>query len=284
MADGGDEDRIYTFGYSPAAVGMMESRSADKNARFFLDHLKPGMQVLDIGCGPGSITVGLAAAVTPGQAVGVDIEPSQVALGKDRAASLGLDNCRFETGSVYDLPLADDSMDAIFGHTILMQFGELDPVLAEVKRVLKPGGLVGFREVDFGASLYHSETSAMGFVMRTLRRTILHNDGNPDIGRALPAILTNAGFEILSAAATYACAATPAAKAGMYATTAQLWDQADFVAQAESLGWIDPAERSAMAKRLEREAADPGSFTATSYAEVVARAEPAGQGGLKTHN
>lgn len=153
MADEGDEDRIYAFGYSPAAVGMMESRSVDANARFFLDHLEPGMHVLDIGCSPGSITVGLAAAVTPGQVVGIDIEPSQVALGQDRAASLGLGNCRFETGSVYDLPLPDHSMDAVFGHTILMQFSELDPVLAEVKRVLKPGGLVGFREIDLdGAS------------------------------------------------------------------------------------------------------------------------------------
>ena len=246
------------------------------------------MDMLDIGCGPGSITLGLAAAVTPGQVVGIDIEPSQVALGQDRAASLGLGNCRFETGSVYDLPLPDHSVDAVFGHTILMQFGELDPVLAEVKRVLKPGGLVGFREVDIGASLYHAETSALREVMWTLRRAILHNDGNPDIGHALPAILAkagfdyccvhasyalaDAGFDILSAAATYSCAATPAAKAGMYAAMTRLWEQADFVAQAETLGWISSAERSAVVKRLELEAADPGSFSGTSYAEVVARA------------
>ena len=271
MTDGGDEGRIYAFGYSPAAVEMMESRSADTSARFFLDHLRPGMDMLDIGCGPGSITLGLAAAVTPGQVVGIDIEPSQVALGQDRAASLGLGNCRFETGSVYDLPLPDHSVDAVFGHTILMQFGELDPVLAEVKRVLKPGGLVGFREVDIGASLFHAETSALREVMWTLRRAILHNDGNPDIGHALPAILADAGFDVLSAAATYSCAATPAAKAGMYEAMTRLWEQADFVAQAETLGWIGSAERSAVVKRLEQEAADPGSFSGTSYAEVVAR-------------
>ena len=90
MGEGRDKDRVYTFGYSPAAVGMLRSRPAKVAARFFLSHLTPGMCVLDLGCGPGSITVGLAAAAAPGDIIGIDIEPSQVALGRDRAASLGL--------------------------------------------------------------------------------------------------------------------------------------------------------------------------------------------------
>ncbi len=270
MAGKDGADRVYVFGYSPAAVGMMENRSAEGNARFFLDHLKPGMSVLDMGCGPGSITVGIAAAVAPGEVVGIDIEPSQIMLGRDRAASLGLQNCRFETGSVYDLPFGDRTVDAVFGHTILMQFRDLDPVLGEIKRVLKPGGLIGFREIDIGASLFHSETSAIRDVMTILRRSILHNDGNPDIGRALPRLLADAGFNIRSAAAAYNCATTPEAKAGMYEMMAQLWKQSEFVARAESDGWISPSARRAMTDRLEQEAGDPGSFSGTTYAEVVA--------------
>jgi ubiquinone/menaquinone biosynthesis C-methylase UbiE len=271
MDAAGIDEKVYAFGYSPAAVAMMESRSAESNAGFFIDHLTPGMRVLDIGCGPGSITVGLAEAVAPGEAVGVDIEPSQVALGRERAASLGLDNCRFETGSVYELPLADGSVDAVFGHTILMQFRDIGPVLEEVKRVLKPGGLVGFREIDVGASLFHSEESALRQVFWTLRRVVLHNDGNPDIGHALPGILAQAGLDILSANATYACASTPQAKVGMYAAMARLWEQGDFVNQAESQGWIDAKTRSEMVERLEREAADPSSLSGTAYVAVVAR-------------
>ena len=265
------KDRIYAFGYSPAAVGMMESRSAEQNAGFFASKLTPGMSVLDIGCGPGSITVGLAAVVSPGEVTGIDIEPSQIALGQSRAESLGLKNCRFQTGSVYDLPIADHSVDAVFGHTILMQFRDLAPVLAEVRRVLKPGGLIGFREVDFGASLYHSEDSAVRKVLSTLRQTILHNDGNPDVGHALPSIVSGAGFEIVSASATYTCAATPKAKLGMYGVMERLWEQADFVAQAESLGMISAEERAEMAGRLQQEAAEPGSFSGSTYVEVIAR-------------
>lgn len=271
MSEFDDKDQVYAFGYSQAAVGMMESRSAKANAQFFLDHLEPGMRVLDVGCGPGSITVGLASAVAPGEVIGVDIEPSQIALGQTRASSLGLKNCHFETGSVYDLPHEDQSFDAVFGHTILMQFKELGPVLTEIKRVLKPRGLIGFRELDFGASLYHCETSALREVLSTLRQSILHNDGNPDIGRKLPSLLANSGFNILSAAATYACATTPQAKVGMYGAMAKLWEQSDFVAQAEAHGWISSSDRSKMTSRLEQEGNDPGSFSGTSYAEVIAR-------------
>jgi 2-polyprenyl-3-methyl-5-hydroxy-6-metoxy-1,4-benzoquinol methylase len=67
---------IYTFGYGPTAVQIMTSRSAEDSARFFLPYLRAGMRVLDCGCGPGSITVGLAQAVTPGEVVGIDVEPS----------------------------------------------------------------------------------------------------------------------------------------------------------------------------------------------------------------
>ena len=271
MSEFDDKDQVYAFGYSQAAVGMMESRSAEANAQFFLDHLEPDMRVLDVGCGPGSITVGLAAAVASGEVIGVDIEPSQIALGQNRASSLRLKNCRFEIGSVYDLPLEDQSLDAVFGHTILMQFSDLGPVLTEIMRVLKPCGLIGFREIDFGASLYHCETSALREVMSTLRRSILHNGGNPDIGRELPSLLANAGFDILSAVATYACATTPQAKVGMYGAMAKLWEQSDFVAQAEAHSWINSRDRSTMTSRLEQEGNDPGSFSGTSYAEVIAR-------------
>ena len=269
MGSKDDSDRFYSFGYGPTAVAMMQSRSAEENAEFFLEHLQPGMHVLDLGCGPGSITVGLAAAVAPGETIGIDIEPSQVELGQENAASRGLANCRFQVASVYELPIADHTIDAVFGHTILMQFSDTGPVLGEVKRVLKPGGLVGFSEIDIGASLFHSEESAQRDVLFILRRSIFHNDGNPDIGRSLPGVVANAGFEIISTRATYNYSPTPESKARRYATLKRLWQEATFVDQAEALGWIDKTIRAALPERLDREAADPASFAAVCYVEVV---------------
>lgn len=123
------DGRVYAFGYSEAAVEMMGARTAQIQAGFLLPELAPDMSVLDIGCGPGSITVGLAEAVIRGRATGLDIEPSQIELARRRANEMGLGNCHFEVGSVFDLPFADNSFNVVFGHTILMQFRDLHPVL-----------------------------------------------------------------------------------------------------------------------------------------------------------
>jgi ubiquinone/menaquinone biosynthesis C-methylase UbiE len=85
--------------------------------------------------------------------VGIDVEPSQIALAQTSAAERGIANARFETGNVSALPFPDATFDAAFGHTIVMQFRDPVPALTEVYRVLKPGGVVGFREVDFDGNL-----------------------------------------------------------------------------------------------------------------------------------
>lgn len=229
------------------------------------------MRVLDLGCGPGSITVGLAEAVAPGLVTGIDIEASQVALGNKRAGEMALTNCHFETASINSLPIENDSVDAIFGHTILMQFHDLEPALAEIRRTLKPRALVGFREVDFGASIYHSDNSALRQAHYTLRRTIQENDGNPDLGHSLPSVIAAAGFQLISTDATYNCPKSPEQKAGMYALWSRLWSEGEFVEEAKSKGWLSDAKQADMAKRLQAEATEPGSFYGASFVCVVAR-------------
>ena len=80
----GDQN-LYTLGYSPTATQMMAGCAAASHAGFLLPYLRAGMQVLDCGCGPGSITLGLAEVVAPGTVVGIDLEPAQIALARTQA-------------------------------------------------------------------------------------------------------------------------------------------------------------------------------------------------------
>jgi len=271
MSARNSDGRVYAFGYSPAAVGLMENRSAAMNAAFVLPEISDDMSVLDIGCGPGSITVGLAALVPSGKAVGLDIEPSQIELANARAEEMGLANCGFDVGSALELPYPDASFDVVFGHTILMQFSNSEPVLNEVKRVLKPGGLAAFRELDFAASLFGPAGSAIETVWATLRRSILENDGYPDIGRDLPRLCTNSGLQVTWAKPVYFNAPTPKARAGMYAAMGDLWHQAGFVNDAVRAGWLTEADRLAVQDKLKAEAEDMAVLSSTTYVEVLAR-------------
>src|SRR5579859_5736201 len=120
MGDRGAETAAtYIHGHSPAVTSAMAGRSAEREGAFFLRHLRSGMRVLDVGCGPGSITVGFARAVAPSEVVGIDQEASAVAAATALAAAQSLPNARFEVANAAALPFPDGSFGAAFAHTLL---------------------------------------------------------------------------------------------------------------------------------------------------------------------
>ena len=128
----------YTPGYSAPILSFMEQRTADTHAGFFMPQLMTGWSVLDAGCGPGTITLGLARRVAPGVVTGVDIEDSQVAESREQARREGL-AVEFRKASVYDLPFPDHHFDAVFSHALLEHLADPNAALREFRRVLKAG-------------------------------------------------------------------------------------------------------------------------------------------------
>src|SRR5215470_5602381 len=83
-------------------------------AAFLAPHLRAGMRLIDCGCGPGSITIDLARAVVPGEAIGIDLREDALAQGRMLARKRGVSNVTFEAASIYQLPYASGSFDAAF--------------------------------------------------------------------------------------------------------------------------------------------------------------------------
>ena len=152
MADQGPSESSYTMGYSEEFLQLLHRRNAESNAAYLLPHLKPGLRVLDFGCGPGTISVGLARAVDPGELHGIDFEESQIDLARAAAEAGGHGNATFHVGDVTDLPFEDDYFDAAHCHAVLMHVPDTAATLSEVKRVLKPGGIVASREMFVSSS------------------------------------------------------------------------------------------------------------------------------------
>ena len=143
----------YTPGYGEAAAAFMVRRRLDPNGAFFLPHLRPGISVLDCGCGPGTITRDIAQRIAPGRVVGLDFSADQVAVAIADAAAQGIANVEFRQGSAYALPFDDNCFDAVFSHALLEHLKEPDRAVAEFRRVLKPGGMLGVCTPDWGGGL-----------------------------------------------------------------------------------------------------------------------------------
>ncbi len=126
----------------------MVRRSAEKQAAFLLPYLQPGMSLLDCGCGPGSITLGLAQRIAPGTVVGVDFDPGEVERAQKLAAEQGVTNVQFKTGNVYELPFADGTFDACFSNALLDHLSDPIAALREMRRILKADGILGARTAD----------------------------------------------------------------------------------------------------------------------------------------
>ena len=152
MSDQTPKEQGYTMGYSEEFLQLLHRRSADTHAAHLLPHLKSGLRVLDFGCGPGTISVGLATAVAPGELHGIDMEESQINMARAAAKAGGHGNATFHVGDVTDLPFDDNYFDVAHCHAVLMHVPDTESTLAEVKRVLKPGGIISSREFILGSS------------------------------------------------------------------------------------------------------------------------------------
>ena len=192
----------YTPGYSAPVLDFMKARSAETHAEFFLPRLKPGFRMRDAGCGPGTITLGLARKVAPGNVIGIDIEDSQFASACERVEREALP-VEFRKASIYELPFESQSFDAVFSHAVLQHLGDPLAGLSELRRVLKPGGVIGLRAGDSGGTLIdaESEGSSQGLAAYIARRQ--KDGGDPYVGRKLGRLLRQAGFKVEQVTASY---------------------------------------------------------------------------------
>jgi ubiquinone/menaquinone biosynthesis C-methylase UbiE len=187
------------------------ARRTGKVAEFLMPHLRPGMRLLDCGCGPGSITVDLAQAISPGEAIGIDVREEALTTARTLARDRGICNVTFRLASVYQLPFPDASFDAAFACALLQHLALPLEALKEMRRVLTPGGVIGI--VDGSAPITfrypaHPLLDAWDRIRVLVRE---YNTGRSWDPLRLRAVLREAGFALAHASGAMASEAGPPA-------------------------------------------------------------------------
>ena len=267
-ASGSETKERYTLGYSPQTIQQFQKRTAAKEAGFLLPHLSPRMRLLDCGCGPGSITVGLAEAIAPGQVIGVDIEPNEYRSAWSQATKRAGINPRFAIANVYHLPFADNSFNATFLHNVLSHLRQPLDILKGIYRLLRQGGVIGISHPDFSGQLISPSDPLLNRGHELYWRLVKHNGGNPAIGKHQRGLLYEAGFVRVEAVAKYSTVATEEivrrrAEHGMH-----MFGESDVAQQMIDLGWTDRSELEQIVAAWRKWSEQPGAFMA--HATVTA--------------
>ncbi len=174
---------------------MESQRTADERAAFVLPLLSSVTDLVDVGCGPGTITVGLVQAAGAGVSVlGVDRESSQVEMAREGARTAGVTTARFQQGSAYALPLGDASVDVVFAHAVFEHLAAPAEALAEFRRVLRGDGVIALASSDWSAARIEPWNDDVDRALRG--HYLLRNQagGDPFMGRRLPELVGEAGF------------------------------------------------------------------------------------------
>ncbi|MEO6138746.1 MAG: methyltransferase domain-containing protein [Luteimonas sp.] len=188
----GDESMARNLAHQAEAIWPQERRLFDRYA------LSGALRILDLGCGTGEITRRLAERYPQAVLLGVDILDSNLMLARRDSADLG-QRVQYAQGDAFALDIADASIDLVVCRHMSQSVPEFPSVLAEITRVLKPGGWLHLLSEDYGMLHFPAPSDRDGFdpdqFWNSNAIAFLDSIGcDGRIGRHSPALLQAAGY------------------------------------------------------------------------------------------
>ena len=258
------------MGFGEEFLATLRRFTAATHAAHLLPYLRPGHRVLDFGCGPGTISVGLAKAVAPGTLHGVDMEESQIKLARAVAEAAGRDNAVYHIGDVTALPFEDEFFDVAHCHNLLMHVPDTQAALTEVKRVLKPGGIIGCREMICGSSFTHPDFGVIDSAWHMFEDLLEADDGHAQMGRGLKGHLLDNGFSNIRVTASFDVYSTPEEVNFIHGVASQWFLSPEITEAAIKYGAATEKLCDDIRIAYEKWRGHPGAFAGIAYGEALA--------------
>jgi SAM-dependent methyltransferase len=262
----------YTHGHHESVLRSHRWRTAENSAGYLLPHLSSGATVLDVGCGPGTITADLATLVTPARVTALEVTEPALDLARAEITRRGLTTVDFRVGDVHALDFADDTFDVVHAHQVLQHVADPVAALREMRRVAKPGGLVAVRDSDYAAFTWFPQLPELTEWLELYERVARGNGGEPDAGRRLLSWAHAAGFTDVTATSSTWCFANPEDRewwGGMWADRVLV---SDLARTALSCGAATQEDLHRISQGWKAWAADQDGWISLLHAELICTA------------
>lgn len=257
----------YAHGHHESVLRSHRWRTAANSAAYLLELLVPGSDVLDVGCGPGTMTVDFARRVAPGRVVGIDRAAEVVEAARREAEDLA--SADFAIADVYRLPTADAAFDVVHAHQLLQHLYDPVAALVEMRRACRPGGVVAARDADYATVLWYPQDPTLDRFRDLQRRVMREVGAEPDAGRRLLMWARRAGFSKVVPSASVWCFATAEDRewwAGMWADRVV---SSAFADQAIERGLATRADLDGIAQAWRRWAAADDGWCTVVHGEIL---------------
>ncbi|HEX7339543.1 MAG TPA: class I SAM-dependent methyltransferase [Rhodanobacteraceae bacterium] len=261
----------YTHGHHASVLRSHNHRSVADSAAYLVPELKPGLHLLDVGAGPGTITVDLARRLVSGRVTALETNAAALDLSRQEAARQGVANIDFAVGNVEALDFADATFDIVHAHQVLQHVGDPVAALREMRRVCKPGGIVAARDADYAGFVWYPALPALDDWMRLYQAAARANGGEPNAGRRLMAWAREAGFTDVAPTSSTWCFATPELRAwwgGMWAERILKSRIADQLLESEL---ATQADLERISQAWKQWAASPDGWLSLLHGEIICR-------------
>jgi ubiquinone/menaquinone biosynthesis C-methylase UbiE len=261
----------YTHGHQESVLRGHRWRTAANSAAYLLPHLPPGTRLLDVGCGPGTLTADLARRVAPGVVTGIDVAATAISEAEAHAREAGVANVAFVTGDFRDAGLARASFDAVHAHQVLQHLRDPAGALAAMAALAAPGGLVAVRDADYSAMTWAPAYPSIQRWLDVYLAVARRNGAEPNAGRWLLRWAHGAGLTDVAYSTSTWTFATPQDRAYWGGQWADRVVASSFAEQAVAYGIATPSELAAIAGAWREWAAEPDGVFVVVHGELLAR-------------
>lgn len=258
----------YTHGHHDSVLRSHRWRTAKNSAGYLIAHLRPEMELLDVGCGPGTITADLAELLPNGRVVGIDSSGAVIA--EATKAHSGPENLTFLVGDLYHLQFDDDSFDVVHAHQVLQHLSDPVAALSEMRRVLRPTGLLAVRECDFAAMTWSPGDPRLDRWMEIYHEVTGKNGAEADAGRHLVAWTRCAGLSNISVSGSMWTFADQETRRWWGELWAERVCASSFAEQAIAYGFSNERELAGIADAFRSWTTSPDGFFGVPNVEVIA--------------